>query len=122
MRGCRGDLPSASESLSTVIVTGTRLLVLDNGKRRHTGASVNLGGAVGRASAPADLNAIPLSSIDHIEVLRDGAAARYGSDAIAGLINIILKDANHGGEISTKYGSYKKGDGIPGKAVVPVSH
>lgn len=89
-----------------------QVLVLVNGKRRHTGAFVNLGGAVGRGSAPADLNAIPLSSIDHIEVLRDGAAARYGSDAIAGVINIILKDANHGGEISAKYGSYKKGDGI----------
>ncbi|WAH56805.1 TonB-dependent receptor [Pseudomonas silvicola] len=89
-----------------------QVLVLVNGKRRHTGAFVNLGGAVGRGSSPADLNAIPMSAIDHIEVLRDGASARYGSDAIAGVINIILKDANHGGSVSTKYGSYKKGDGI----------
>lgn len=89
-----------------------QVLVLVNGKRRHTGAFVNLGGAVGRGSAPTDLNAIPLSSVDHIEVLRDGAAARYGSDAIAGVINVILKDANHGGQVSAKYGSYKKGDGI----------
>ncbi|MFK3722883.1 TonB-dependent receptor plug domain-containing protein [Pseudomonas monteilii] len=89
-----------------------QVLVLVNGKRRHTGAFVNLGGAVGRGSAPADLNAIPLSAVDHIEVLRDGAAARYGSDAIAGVINVILKDANHGGEVTTKYGGYKKGDGI----------
>ncbi|WP_397431531.1 TonB-dependent receptor plug domain-containing protein [Pseudomonas chlororaphis] len=89
-----------------------QVLVLVNGKRRHTSAFVNLGGAVGRGSAPADLNAIPLSAIDHIEVLRDGASARYGSDAIAGVINIILKNADHGGSISTKYGQYKKGDGI----------
>lgn len=89
-----------------------QVLVLVNGKRRHTSAFVNLGGAVGRGSAPADLNAIPLSAIDHIEVLRDGASARYGSDAIAGVINIILKSADHGGSISSQYGQYKKGDGI----------
>ncbi len=89
-----------------------QVLVLVNGKRCHTSAFVNLGGAVGRGSAPADLNAIPLSAIDHVEVLRDGASARYGSDAIAGVINIILKNADHGGSISTKYGEYKKGDGI----------
>ena len=89
-----------------------QVLVLVNGKRRHTSAFVNLGGAVGRGSAPADLNAIPLSAVDHIEVLRDGASARYGSDAIAGVINVILKHADHGGSISTKFGEYKKGDGI----------
>ena len=61
-----------------------QVLVLVNGKRRHTSAFVNLGGAVGRGSAPADLNAIALSAIDHIEVLRDGASARYGSDALPG--------------------------------------
>lgn len=93
-------------------LSSDQVLVLVNGKRRHTSAFVNLGGAVGRGSAPADLNAIPLSAIDHIEVLRDGASARYGSDAIAGVINIILKNADHGGSISTKYGEYKKGDGV----------
>ncbi|NVZ63348.1 TonB-dependent receptor [Pseudomonas gingeri] len=89
-----------------------QVLVLVNGKRRHTSAFVNLGGAVGRGSAPADLNAIPLSAVDHIEVLRDGASARYGSDAIAGVINVILKSTDHGGSISSKFGEYKKGDGI----------
>eukprot|EP01030_Chromulinospumella_sphaerica_P028556 gene28556-28905_t len=58
-------------------------LVLVNGKRRHSSAVVNVNGTQGRGSAPVDLNAIPLSAIDHIEVLRDGAAAQYGSDAIA---------------------------------------
>ncbi|MDY7536084.1 TonB-dependent receptor [Pseudomonas sp. Bout1] len=89
-----------------------QVLVLVNGKRRHTSAFVNLGGAVGRGSAPADLNAIPLSAVDHIEVLRDGASARYGSDAIAGVINVILKHDDHGGSITSKFGEYKKGDGI----------
>ncbi|KPA97336.1 TonB-dependent receptor plug domain-containing protein [Pseudomonas asplenii] len=89
-----------------------QVLVLVNGKRRHTSAFVNLGGAVGRGSAPADLNAIPISAVDHIEVLRDGASARYGSDAIAGVINVILKSADHGGSVSSKFGEYKKGDGI----------
>ncbi|NWB65875.1 TonB-dependent siderophore receptor [Pseudomonas sp. I8001] len=89
-----------------------QVLVLVNGKRRHTSAFVNLGGAVGRGSAPADLNAIPLSAVDHIEVLRDGASARYGSDAIAGVINVILKHDDNGGSITSKFGEYKKGDGI----------
>jgi iron complex outermembrane receptor protein len=66
-------------------------LVLINGKRRHTSALVNLNGFVGRGSQAVDLNAIPASMIDHIEILRDGAAAQYGSDAIAGVINIVLK-------------------------------
>ncbi|KAF1029086.1 MAG: Ferric enterobactin receptor [Pseudomonas sp.] len=89
-----------------------QVLVLVNGKRRHTSAFVNLGGAVGRGSAPADLNAIPISAVDHIEVLRDGASARYGSDAIAGVINVILKHTDNGGSITSKFGEYKKGDGI----------
>ena len=68
-----------------------QVLVLINGKRRHTGALVNVNGSIGRGSAPVDLNAIPASMIERIEVLRDGAAAQYGSDAIAGVINIVLK-------------------------------
>jgi iron complex outermembrane receptor protein len=68
-----------------------QVLVLLNGKRRHNSALVNVNGTVGRGSTGVDLNAIPLSAIDHIEILRDGAAAQYGSDAIAGVINIVLK-------------------------------
>ena len=84
-------------------------LVLINGKRRHTSALVNLNGFVGRGSQAVDLNAIPASMIDHIEILRDGAAAQYGSDAIAGVINIVLKSTAQGsfmttvGENSTTY-------------------
>lgn len=66
-------------------------LVLINGKRRHTSALVNINGTIGRGSTGVDLNAIPSEAIDRIEILRDGAAAQYGSDAIAGVINIILK-------------------------------
>lgn len=68
-----------------------QVLVLLNGKRRHTTALVNVNGTIGRGSTGVDLNAIPASAIDRIEILRDGAAAQYGSDAIAGVINIILK-------------------------------
>ncbi|MFN5582122.1 TonB-dependent receptor domain-containing protein [Gemmatimonas sp.] len=72
-------------------------LVLINGKRRYTSALINNNGTVGRGTAAVDINAIPASMIDRIEILRDGAAAQYGSDAIAGVINIILKGASAGG-------------------------
>ncbi len=68
-----------------------QVLVLVNGKRRHTTALVNINGTFGRGTVGTDLNAIPVSSIERIEVLRDGAAAQYGSDAIAGVINLVLK-------------------------------
>ena len=68
-----------------------QLLVLINGKRRHSSALVNVNNSVGRGSSGVDLNAIPAAAIERIEVLRDGAAAQYGSDAIAGVINIVLK-------------------------------
>lgn len=68
-----------------------QVLVLVNGKRRHTSALVNINGTFGRGSVGTDLNAIPLAAVDRIEVLRDGAAAQYGSDAIAGVINVVLK-------------------------------
>ena len=68
-----------------------QVLVLVNGKRRHTSSLVNVNGTPGRGAVGTDLNAIPAASIKRIEVLRDGAAAQYGSDAIAGVINIVLK-------------------------------
>jgi iron complex outermembrane receptor protein len=69
-----------------------QVLVLINGKRRHNSSLVNVNGTFGRGSVGTDLNAIPAASIKRIEVLRDGAAAQYGSDAIAGVINIVLND------------------------------
>lgn len=86
-------------------------LVLINGKRRHQASLIHINTSVGRGTAGVDMNAIPAASIKRIEVLRDGAAAQYGSDAIAGVINIVLKDANDGGNISTSYGEYSEGDG-----------
>jgi len=80
-------------------------LVLINGKRRHSGALLNLNGTVGRGSTAVDLNTIPTSAIERIEILRDGAAAQYGSDAIAGVINIILKKSE-GGSINVTYGKH----------------
>jgi len=68
-----------------------QVLVLVNGKRRHTTALVNINGSVGRGSVGTDMNVIPVAAVERIEVLRDGAAAQYGSDAIAGVINVVLK-------------------------------
>ena len=79
-------------------------LVLVNGKRRHQTALVNVNGSVGRGSAAVDLNAIPLAAIESVEVLRDGASAQYGSDAIAGVINLRLREARDGGNASITYG------------------
>jgi iron complex outermembrane recepter protein len=86
-------------------------LVLVNGKRRHGSALVHVNQSVGRGTAGTDLNAIPASAIKRIEVLRDGAAAQYGSDAIAGVINIVLHNHDDGGRASGQAGQYTEGDG-----------
>lgn len=88
-----------------------QVLVLINGKRRHQQALLNVQQTIARGSAGYDLNAIPASAIDHIEILRDGAAAQYGSDAIAGVINIILKDDIDRTEVVLDGGQHYAGDG-----------
>ena len=75
-------------------------LVLVNGKRRHAAALVNVNGSVGRGSAAVDLNTIPNVAVRSIEVLRDGASAQYGSDAIAGVINLRMREDRDGGELT----------------------
>jgi len=87
-----------------------QVLVLVNGRRRHQSALVNVNGTINRGQVGTDLNAIPVSAIERVEVLRDGAAAQYGSDAIAGVINIVLKKSTNNisgnisyGENITKY-------------------
>lgn len=80
-------------------------LVLLNGKRRYTSALVNLNGTMGRGSVGTDLNAIPAAAIDKIELLRDGAAAQYGSDAIAGVLNIQLNNDVNKGKATISYGA-----------------
>lgn len=86
-------------------------LLLVNGKRRHQTGLIHYQQTVGRGSAGADLNSIPASAIDHIEVLRDGAAAQYGSDAIAGVVNIILKRGTDLTDGSFEKGQTYEGDG-----------
>jgi iron complex outermembrane receptor protein len=90
-------------------------LVLMNGTRRHRSALVNLQlaplGTVNQGSQGVDFAAFPAIAIQRVEILRDGAAAQYGSDAIAGVVNIILKDGPEGGSLSAQYGSYYESDG-----------
>ena len=108
-------------------------LVLVNGKRRHQTAFVALFGTRGRGNSGTDLNTIPLSAIDHVEILRDGASAQYGSDAIAGVINLVLKknvkefsgDVGYAGYYDKKYnpsftpefGQYETGKKVDGKTI-----
>ena len=88
-------------------VSPNDVLVLINGKRRHTTANLAVDtGSPFQGGAGADLNFIPLDAIDHVEVLTEGAAAQYGSDAIAGVVNIILKRNNSGGSVAALYGQY----------------
>lgn len=88
-----------------------QVLVMLNGKRRHVSALVNINNTVGRGSSGADLNAIPASAIDSVEILRDGAAAQYGSDAIAGVLNLVLKSDAEPLKLEVKGGSTTHGDG-----------
>ncbi|CAN5528254.1 TonB-dependent receptor [soil metagenome] len=88
-----------------------QVLVLVNGKRRHIGALVHVNGSIGRGSTGVDLNAIPASAIQRIEILRDGAAAQYGSDAIAGVINIVLKSGAQPTTLTAKAGITTHDDG-----------
>lgn len=83
-----------------------QVLVLINGKRRHQSALVNVNGTVNRGTVGTDLSAIPASAIERIEILRDGAAAQYGSDAIAGVVNIVLKQKTGVLDGSISYGLY----------------
>jgi len=86
-------------------------LVLINGKRRHQASLIHINTSVGRGTAGVDMNAIPGAALKRIEVLRDGAAAQYGSDAIAGVINLVLQDADEGGRAYFSYGEYDEDDG-----------
>ena len=88
-----------------------QLLVMVNGKRRHPSALINANNSIGRGSSGVDLNAIPSGSIDNVEILRDGAAAQYGSDAIAGVLNLVLKSGVQPLTVSLKGGATTHGDG-----------
>lgn len=87
------------------------VLVLVNGKRRHTTANIEVDSGPYQGCAGTDLNFIPLAAIERVEVLTQGAAAQYGSGAIAGVIDIILKDDASGGTLTGTYGGYMDGGG-----------
>ncbi|KAB1066892.1 TonB-dependent receptor [Tamlana haliotis] len=89
-----------------------QVLVLINGKRRHTSSMLNINGTIGRGTVGTDFNAIPVSSIDRIEILRDGATSQYGSDAIAGVINIVLKNQTDIIKIDSRLKTNIEGDGV----------
>ncbi|MDM7859890.1 TonB-dependent receptor [Alteromonas sp. ASW11-36] len=87
-------------------------LILVNGKRRHRSAAITfLGGGLSDGAQGPDVSVLPASAIRQVEVLRDGAAAQYGSDAIAGVINFVLKEDSSGGRVSVRGGSFFQGDG-----------
>jgi iron complex outermembrane recepter protein len=104
--GTSGIRPAQLRGLSP-----DQVLILVNGKRRHSSAQLNVNGSIGRGSSATDLNAIPIAAIERVEVLRDGASAQYGSDAIAGVVNIVLKGAASGGSLAVDAGQYSAGDG-----------
>jgi iron complex outermembrane receptor protein len=103
----RPGLADGTDTIRPVTLRGLapdQALVLVNSKRRHASSLVNVNGTIGRGSAAVDLNTIPTAIIKNIEVLRDGAAAQYGSDAIAGVVNLRLRTNRDGGEGTVTYG------------------
>jgi iron complex outermembrane receptor protein len=104
----RPSLTDGTDTIRPATLRGMapdQTLVLVNSKRRHSSSLVNLNGSVGRGSAAVDMNTIPTAIVKNIEVLRDGAAAQYGSDAISGVINLRLRSDRTGGEASVTYGA-----------------
>ena len=89
-----------------------QVLVLINGKRRHNSSLLNVNGTIGRGAVGTDFNAIPISAIERIEILRDGATSQYGSDAIAGVINIILKNQTNAVTLNNLLKINEEGDGL----------
>jgi len=106
-----GDVANLTLSARLRGLSPNHTLVLVNGKRRHNTASFQVSGGAFQGGAAPDIDLIPPSAIARIEILTDGAAAQYGSDAIAGVINIILKDADHGFNASVTGGGYYQGGG-----------
>ncbi|HEV7605698.1 MAG TPA: TonB-dependent receptor [Steroidobacteraceae bacterium] len=106
-----GDMANQTLQAKMRGLSPNHTLVLVNGKRRHTTASLAILGGPYQGGAGVDLNFIPVDAIDHVEVLTEGAAAQYGTDAIAGVINIILKKSPSGGSVSYSHGGNYAGDG-----------
>jgi iron complex outermembrane receptor protein len=101
-----GDLQAHNLQMKLRGLSPNHTLILINGKRRHGTANLSIAGGPYGGSAAPDMSFIPTNAIDRIEVLQDGAAAQYGTDAIAGVVNIILRNQDHGGDISATAGQY----------------
>jgi len=115
-----GDMAAMTLSARLRGLSPNNTLVLVNGKRRHGTANLAVLAGAFQGGAAADLNFIPVAAIDHIEVLQDGAAAQYGTDAIAGVINIILKSNNRGGSANVNGGAYMDGGGHTGDGMANI--
>jgi iron complex outermembrane recepter protein len=109
-----GDMANQTKQAKLRGLSPNHVLILVDGKRRHGTANLEVLSGAFQGGAGPDLNFIPLDAIDHIEVLTEGAAAQYGSDAIAGVINIILKKDSSGGVVKATYGGYMDGGGGTG--------
>jgi len=110
----RSAISDGSDVLQPATLRGLgpdQTLILLNGKRRHQASLIHINSSVGRGTAGTDMNAIPVRAIKRVEILRDGAAAQYGSDGIAGVINIVLNDNNEQSIFETSIGAYQQGDG-----------
>ncbi|MBB2190285.1 TonB-dependent receptor [Gluconacetobacter azotocaptans] len=112
MQAHQTDQAALTSSIRMRGLNPDQVLILIDGKRRHTTANINSDSGPESGETPVDIDMIPVSMIDHIEVLRDGAAAQYGSDAIAGVVNIILKKSAHGGSEQGLVGANYQGDGF----------
>ncbi|AAV89185.2 TonB-dependent receptor plug domain-containing protein [Zymomonas mobilis] len=106
------DTGALTDSISLRGLNSNETLILVDGKRRHTTANLYADAGPNQGSTPVDIDMIPMASIDHIEVLRDGASAQYGSDAVAGVVNIILKKQDHGFHAQTLTGITASKDGF----------
>lgn len=112
----RPGLTDGTDSVRPATLRGLapdQTLVLVNSKRRHAAALVNVNGSIGRGASAVDLNAIPGVAVRSVEVLRDGASAQYGSDAIAGVVNLLLRDDDDGGGIGLNYGQRESSYSAP---------
>src|SRR5256886_1515314 len=110
----RPSISDGTDSVRPATLRGLgpdQVLLMVNGKRRHVSALVNVNSTISRGSAGVDLNAVPASAIDSVEILRDGAAAQYGSDAIAGVLNLVLKSAVQPLKLEVKGGATTHSDG-----------
>ena len=106
------DTGALTDSISLRGLNPNETLVLVDGKRRHTTANIYANPGPQQGSTPVDIDMIPMAAIDHVEVLRDGASAQYGSDAVAGVVNIILKKQDHGFHAQSITGITAAGDGF----------